>query len=202
MRSDIKLALTLHFFRGIGLGTWIMRRPSRLSVKGGANLQVDRPSIQNGPVSISIRLGYPGSHEGGATPETLGDRVCLDAFRRGTLDIDCKRMVLSQHKQGGERFEGQGYIRQSPDGALTFKLYVSQHNAKPLGHLEALVRGKSGELFGDDAFYELDTTAHDGTRWTAARILPAPHWDMSDLSSAFFGTVPSLPLPNPCRAYT
>jgi hypothetical protein len=79
MRSDIELALTLHFFRGIGLGTWIMRRPSRLSVKGGANLQVDRPSIQNGPVSISIRVGYPGSHEGGATPETLGDRVCLFA---------------------------------------------------------------------------------------------------------------------------
>jgi len=35
----------------------------------------------------------------------------IDAFRRGALDIDCKRMVLMQHKEGGDRFEGQGYIR-------------------------------------------------------------------------------------------
>jgi hypothetical protein len=39
---------------------------------------------------------------------------------------------------------------------------------------------KSGELYSDDAFYHLDATAHDGTRWTATQILPAPHWDASD----------------------
>ena len=47
----------------------------------------------------------------------------IEAFRRGTLDIDCKRMVLAQCKEGGERFEGQGYIRQSADGSLIFKIY-------------------------------------------------------------------------------
>jgi hypothetical protein len=59
----------------------------------------------------------------------------IDAFRRGALDLDCKRMVLTQHKEGGERFEGQGYIRQSDDGALIFKIYVVQHSAKPFGHV-------------------------------------------------------------------
>jgi hypothetical protein len=35
----------------------------------------------------------------------------IDAFRRGTVDFDCKRIVLAQRKKGGERFEGQGYKR-------------------------------------------------------------------------------------------
>ena len=101
----------------------------------------------------------------------------IDAFRRGTLDFDCKRMVLAQGKKGGERFEGQGYIRQSTDGTLVFKIYVTQHNAKPsdLGF-------KSGELLNDDVFYNLDATGHDGTRWAATHILPAIHWDASDMS--------------------
>ena len=50
----------------------------------------------------------------------------IDAFRRGALDLDCKKIVLSQHKEGGERFEGQGYIRQELDGTLKFKLYVTK----------------------------------------------------------------------------
>ena len=37
----------------------------------------------------------------------------IDAFRQGKLDLDCKRMVLTQRKKkGSERFIGKGYIRQ------------------------------------------------------------------------------------------
>ena len=106
----------------------------------------------------------------------------IDAFRRGTLDFDCKRIVLAQRKKGGERFEGQGYVRQSTDGTLACKIYITQHNAKPFGHLEAMLGIKSGEIYSDDAFYDLDATGHDGIHWTATRILPAPHWDASDMS--------------------
>src|ERR1700677_4897718 len=74
----------------------------------------------------------------------------IDAFRRGALDIDCKRMVLAQHKEGGECFEGQGYIRQADGGALIFKIYVATHNAKPLGHLAAMFSGGAGKLYGDE----------------------------------------------------
>jgi hypothetical protein len=101
----------------------------------------------------------------------------IDSFRRGVLEFDCKRMVLSQRKEDGERFEGQGYIRQSPDGTLAFRIYVTKHNAKPLRHLEALLGTKAGEFHSDDAFYELDATGSDGTRWAATRIMPAPNWD-------------------------
>ena len=106
----------------------------------------------------------------------------IDAFRRGALDIDCKRMVLAQHKEGGERFEGQGYIRQAVGGALTFKIYVIKHNAKPFSHLEPTFSGGAGKLYGDEAFYDLEATGHDGTRWTATRILLTPHWDATDMT--------------------
>jgi len=116
----------------------------------------------------------------------------IDAFRRGELDIDCKRMVLSQQKEDGERFEGQGYIRQSDDGTLIFKIYVVQHNAKPLGHLEAMLGGSAGKLHTDEMFYDLDATAHDGTHWTASRILLVPHWDMTDMTVLVHGKMQSM----------
>jgi hypothetical protein len=84
------------------------------------------------------------------------------------------------------------YIRQSAGGNLMFKVYVTQCDAKPLGHLNALLSGKPGEIFGDDAFYDLDATAHDGTRWTAAGIRPAPRWDVSDLSVLINGPMQSM----------
>jgi hypothetical protein len=103
----------------------------------------------------------------------------IDAFRRGSLNFDCKRMVLSQRKEGGERFEGQGYISQSPDGTLIFKIYVTLHNAEQLDHQLALLSDKRGKIYGEEMFYDLDVTARDGTHWAAARNLAAFDWDTS-----------------------
>src|SRR5271168_690847 len=94
----------------------------------------------------------------------------IDDFRRGTLDLDCKQMVLVQRKEGGERFEGQGYIRQLDDGTLCFKIYVVKHNAKPFSLIGA-------RFDTDDMLFDLHATAHDGTLWTAVRIAPVPNWD-------------------------
>ena len=117
----------------------------------------------------------------------------IDVFRRGAIDLDCKQIVLSQHKEGGERFEGQGYIRQSSDGVLFFKIYVSQYkNAKPFGHLEAQLSAVLGTLHSDEMFYDLDAVGQDGTHWMATRILPAFHWDASDMSVLANGQMQSI----------
>jgi hypothetical protein len=116
----------------------------------------------------------------------------IDAFRRGALDLDCKRMVLTQHKEGGERFEGQGYIRQLDDGALVFKIYVVEHNAKPFTHLDAMFGGSAGNIHTDEMFYDLDATGHDGTHWTAARILLVPYWDATDMTVLAHGRMQSM----------
>jgi hypothetical protein len=116
----------------------------------------------------------------------------IDAFRRGALDIDCKRMVLTRHKEDGERFEGQGYIRQSDDGALTFKIYVATHNADPYGHFHEMLNGTAGKLHGDEAFYDLEATGHDNTRWMATRILPRANWDATDMTVLVGGRMQSM----------
>lgn len=111
----------------------------------------------------------------------LNPDEAIEAFRQGKLDFDCKRMVLTQRKKkGGERFSGKGYIRQLDDGTLAFKIYVTRRNARPFGHLEALHRTKAGEVHQNDLYYDLKATGHDGTKWSAVRIMPAPSWDFGD----------------------
>ncbi|MDE2514957.1 MAG: hypothetical protein KGL12_02920 [Rhodospirillales bacterium] len=116
----------------------------------------------------------------------------IDAFRRGALDIDCKHMVLTQHMEGGESFEGQGYIRQADSGVLIFKIYVARHNAKPLGHFEAMFSGGAGTIYKDAAFYDLKATDYDGKLWTATRILLEPYWDVSDMTVLAQGKMQSM----------
>jgi hypothetical protein len=117
----------------------------------------------------------------------------IDAFRQGKVDIDCKKMVLKQHIEGGEHFEGQGYIKQIDDGTLSFKLYVTKfENAKPLGHLKARLNAGAGKLYTDNAFYDLTAIGCDGTVWTSSRMLPAIHWDMVDNSVIADGPMQSI----------
>jgi hypothetical protein len=126
----------------------------------------------------------------------------IDAFRRGEIDIDCKRIVLCQNKEGGARFEGQGYIRQAADGTLEFKLYtIKYENIRPLDDFDARLRAVAGRLRSDDTFYDLTAVGRDNSNWTAARILPRLHWDISDSSVLVTGQMQSivahLELPQP-----
>jgi hypothetical protein len=116
----------------------------------------------------------------------------IDAFRRGALDIDCKRMTLTQHKEGGERYEGPGYIRQNPDGSLFFKIYATDKNAKPFRHLDPLLRMPVGTLHQHESLYDLNVVGHDGTNWTASRILPITHWNATNLSVLVNGQMESI----------
>ena len=116
----------------------------------------------------------------------------IDAFRRGVLDIDCKRMVLAQHKEGGERYEGPGYIHQDRDGSLLFKIYATEKNAKPFRHLDSMLRVRAGMLQPNESLYELDVVGYDGTHWTASRINPSLHRDATDASLLVNGQVQSI----------
>jgi hypothetical protein len=116
----------------------------------------------------------------------------IDAFRLGALNIDCKRMVLTQHKEGGECFEGRGYIRQADDGTLIFKIYVATHNAMLKSTLAAAFGQSAGKLHRDEAFYHLNATGYDGTRWTATRISLQTNWDGTDLTVLVHGKIQSM----------
>lgn len=106
----------------------------------------------------------------------------IDGFRRGALDVDCVRIVISQRREGGARFEGPGYIRQGEDGALIFKLYVeTKENAGPQVIFNILTGGAAGTIFRDDELYDLNATSVDGASWKANRIASLhPNWNMQD----------------------
>jgi hypothetical protein len=103
----------------------------------------------------------------------------IEDFRLGKLDIDCKRIVLSQNKDGGERYEGKGYIRQNAKGVLIYKLYVTKHDkVTPHSNLGKHF-GNFGKIHSDDTFFSLEAESMDGTKLTASHFSPHPVWDMS-----------------------
>lgn len=48
---------------------------------------------------------------------TAGPRMdyeeTIDRFRKGSLEIDCRSMTLTQRIDNGEMYRGKGYIRQA-----------------------------------------------------------------------------------------
>src|SRR5665213_2112858 len=95
----------------------------------------------------------------------------IETFRRGSLDIDCTRMVIHRRKDGGPRFEGRGYLRQAEDGTLLFKLYVDKRENAGLSVIDQLLRGgTAASIYHDDELYDLTANSVDGTHWTAIRI--------------------------------
>ncbi|WP_157003157.1 hypothetical protein [Ralstonia sp. A12] len=104
----------------------------------------------------------------------------IEDFRRGKVDLDCKRMVLSQNKEGGERYEGKGYIRQAEDDVLVYKLYITKvENATPHNYVATMLNHQLGTLHGDEMHYNLTAETYDGTTVSATRIYPNVSWGAS-----------------------
>lgn len=129
--------------------------------------------------ALLARLGFTAVRPSEVTPPLDYEEI-IDAFRRGTLEIDCRAMVLSQRGAPGEIYRGQGYIRQAEGGALEFKLYVeTTENVKPYESLNLRMRGEVGTMHPEGLFYDLVATARDGTVWSADRVMPGFSWDMT-----------------------
>jgi len=116
----------------------------------------------------------------------------IENFRLGSFDVDCKNMMLSQCKAGGEVFNGKGYICQDKSGTLIFKIYVTNHNSDPFGSLSRLSVSEYGKLLQDDCFYTLDAMDVNGTQWKAEGILPALNWDATDTTVIAKGCIQSM----------
>ncbi|WP_241332481.1 hypothetical protein [Burkholderia cenocepacia] len=120
----------------------------------------------------------------------------IEDFRTGKLELDCRRMVLSQSAVGGERYEGKGYIRQCADGGLVYKIYVTGHeNASP--H-EGLIRemGLVGKVHPDELFFDLVAEVKDGTEIRASRLIPRVSWSTCGEPELIRGPLPSVTATN------
>src|SRR5262245_55490926 len=103
----------------------------------------------------------------------------ISDFKQRKLHIDFLEMSLVQNKPGKEAisYKGKGYIEQTGDDVLRFKLYANETlNTDIVASTHHLNKIKSGELYPDDAYYILSGIATSGVAWKAERILLNHNW--------------------------
>jgi hypothetical protein len=105
----------------------------------------------------------------------------ISKFKQRTLELDCIDMTLVQNQPALPiSYEGKGYIRQSTNDRLEFKIYaIKIQNTDVVRHLKSAIEGtrEQGGLFRDNEYYCLSATTTDGTVWTADGIIPRYQWD-------------------------
>jgi hypothetical protein len=122
------------------------------------------------------------------------DRIISD-FQQRKLHIDFLEMSLVQNKPGKEAisYKGKGYIQQTDDDVLTFKLYANETlNTDFAASFNRLNNIKSGELYSDDSYYTLSGIAADGAAWKAEHVLPNCDWHGQHINPIVHGKLSSI----------
>jgi len=117
----------------------------------------------------------------------------ISDFKQRKLHIDFFEMSLVQNKPGEEAisYKGKGYIQQTDDDVLTFKLYANEtQNTDFVSNLTDLNKIKSGEVYPDDSYYTLSGIAADGTAWNAGHVLPDCRWNAQHKNPIIHGNHP------------
>jgi hypothetical protein len=113
--------------------------------------------------------------------KTRGGRLnkIIEAFRARKLQVDLLQMELVQDKDGSDAivYTGKGYIRQTEDDALTFKLYADEAtNTSMVTSFNSWNDIIPGTLYEKTAYFTLRAVASDGVSWTAEHVLPEFDW--------------------------
>lgn len=116
----------------------------------------------------------------------------IENFKRGKLNIDCANMVLKSCKDNNEYFIGKGYIRQTEDEELEFKIYVNNHNAEPFSSLNRASEKVVGKLLQEEDFFNLEAIDISGIQWKIRRIFPSQSWNMTDTEVVVTGIIHSM----------
>lgn len=103
----------------------------------------------------------------------------IDDFRQRKLQIDFLEMELIQNKPGPNAvvYRGAGYVRQTEDDVLTFRLYANEViNIDLKKSFDVWQAVTPGRLYDETDYYTLKGLASDGTSWTAEQVLPHADW--------------------------
>jgi hypothetical protein len=99
----------------------------------------------------------------------------IEAFRRGTFDVNFIAMTWTQIKTGeAEQLCGPGSAVQTPAGQIDVKCHaIASKHTSPFAALERDMSRQSGELYEDEDHYSL--RSHRRQRINVARFTLAPH---------------------------
>lgn len=103
----------------------------------------------------------------------------IDDFRQRKLQIDFLEMELVQNKPGPDAvaYRGKGYIRQTEDDVLTFRLWANDvKNMDFKKSFDVWQETVPGKLYDEGSYYTFKGLASDGTAWSAEQALPEADW--------------------------
>jgi hypothetical protein len=119
----------------------------------------------------------------------------ISEFKQRRLHVDFLEMSLVQNKPGNGAisYKGKGFIRQTQDDILTFKLYASEtHNTDFAADFNWFNHIKSGQVYSDEAYYILNGIASDGSTWAAERVMPECNWHVEHPNPIVHGKLSSI----------
>src|SRR5260370_19903661 len=118
----------------------------------------------------------------------------ITALRQRVVQLDCIEMTLVQNADSDPiSYKGKGYIRQTDDDRLTFKIFATETKGTNLfEQLKADLSIQSGRLFVDTDYYTLSAMERDGTIWAAESILPKFHWTVNNPDPIVVGDLYTL----------
>jgi hypothetical protein len=120
----------------------------------------------------------------------------LSALKQRTLEMDCVDVALVQSADVSPiSYKGKGYIRQTSEDCLIFKLYATETtNTDKSRHLKDFFTAKSGRLRRDDEYYRFAAITSDGTKWTADKVRPFVNWGAQHANPIVTGSFITGPL--------
>ena len=113
----------------------------------------------------------------------------IDKLRNGSWELDCSLIRLRPNSPDQEAFEGPGYIKNTSDGQILFKLYSSKPLMPGLG-LKWSEKRQRGKLIPDELQYTLSATDIEGRHWEAEKILPDQAGPVSAENNTICGDIP------------
>jgi hypothetical protein len=118
------------------------------------------------------------------------------------LQIDCRAMTLVQNtSDSAVSYRGKGYIRQTDDDTLTFKLYATEtRNTDQFADLNRAFGAKPGKIYEPSAYFTLTAVDFDGAIWTAERILPRCNWRHDDGNPIVHGGLWTVAIDHPTES--
>lgn len=124
------------------------------------------------------------------TPEQV-----ISDFRQRKLYIDFFEMSVVQNKSGEEAisYKGKGYVQQTDDDIITFRLYANQTlNTDLVASMNDLNKTKSGEIISGESYYTMSGVAADGAVWRSEHVLPYCDWHGDHANPIVHGTLSSI----------
>lgn len=118
----------------------------------------------------------------------------IEDFRQRKLQVDFLEMELTQKKEGTDAivYTGKGYIRQTEDDVLTFRLYADEaKNTSMIASFNSWNDIVPGTLYDETAYFTLRAVASDGIRWKAEQILPQCDWLAAHDTPVVYGNLNS-----------